>query len=407
MISSKKSIINTAVLYTARILQMLFPLLILPFVARHLSLDEYGKIVTVQAAASLITAIVEYGFNYTGSRDLATALDNHDEFNRVFNKINSSKIVLFFIALIVISIYVFLNPSISSLFVFIIGLVLAQGFSPYWAFQAVGNVIPFAISEFISKLLIFLSILLLLNSGISPVSFLVINTVFPILASLALMVIFVKRYNITPIFYEPLSYIKNSFNMFVFRVGSIAYSSGSTAVLSLVVPASQVAIYGGADRFFRATSMFLGPIGEVIFPRISYLLENDLVKAKRYQRYGFVILFLLSLALSTLLFIMSPYIISYFLGSKYSDSVDVLRILSLNVLLIGIGTAIGVVYIIPRKLDNIFATATSIAGVWNIFSILFLVPKLGIRWMAWSINISEILLILTCVTFIILRRKNA
>lgn len=407
MISSKKSIVNTVVLYTARILQMLFPLLILPFVARHLSLDEYGKIVTIQAAASLITALVEYGFNYTGSRDLATALDNHNEFNRIFNKINSSKIVLFFISLIIILIYVFLNPSISSLFIFIVGLVCAQGFSPYWAFQAVGNVIPFAISEFISKLLIFLSLLLLLRSGVSPVGFLLINTIFPILASFTLIVIFIKRYNITPIFYEPLFYIKNSFNMFIFRIGSIAYSSGSTAILGLVVPASQVAIYGGADRFFRATSMFVGPIGEVIFPRISYLLENDLVKAKRYQKYGFTILFLLSLTLSILLFIMSPYIIDYFLGEKYSDSVDILRILSLNVLLIGIGTAIGVVYIIPRKLDNIFATATAVAGVWNICSILLLVPRLGIRWMAWSINISEILLILTCVMLIILRRKNA
>ena len=193
--------------------------------------------------------------------------------------------------------------------------------------------------------------------------------------------------------------------MFIFRIGSIAYSSGSMALLGLVVPSGQVAIYGGADRFFRAASMLIGPIGEVIFPKISYLTKKDPVKARAYQKYGSLVIITLSALLSVVVFVLTPYIIRYLLGEKYIASIEILRILSLNIFLIGIGTSIGVVYIIPKGFDNIFATATVVAGAWNIFSIFYLVPRRGISWMAWSINISELVVILTCIFMILWRKK--
>ncbi len=57
-----------ALLYFAHIFRYVFPIVIIPLLARKLGAEHYGIVLVGLSLATLVSLIVEFGFNVSGTR---------------------------------------------------------------------------------------------------------------------------------------------------------------------------------------------------------------------------------------------------------------------------------------------------------------------------------------------------
>ena len=78
---------NFAYLSLLQIANYVFPLLTLPYVVRIVGVENYGYISFSLAVVMWFTTIVDFGFNYTATRDVARSKDDLDEVSKIFSNV--------------------------------------------------------------------------------------------------------------------------------------------------------------------------------------------------------------------------------------------------------------------------------------------------------------------------------
>ena len=69
--NNNKLIENIASLGLIQVANFLIPLLIIPYIARALGVEAIGKVGYAQTIISYLTIIVNYGFEYSATQDIA------------------------------------------------------------------------------------------------------------------------------------------------------------------------------------------------------------------------------------------------------------------------------------------------------------------------------------------------
>ena len=69
-------------LYIMNIAKMIFPLIVLPYLTRVLTVPGYGVVAYVKAIMAYMQLIVDFGFMLSGTKDIVMAGEDKDEINR-------------------------------------------------------------------------------------------------------------------------------------------------------------------------------------------------------------------------------------------------------------------------------------------------------------------------------------
>ena len=129
-----------ALLYFAHIFRYVFPIVIIPLLARKLGAEHYGIVLVGLSLATLVSLIVEFGFNVSGTRDLAT--QDASQLDGVVSAILTAKLILMVPAItfgvaVVSSSTVLQNAPVVGVLSIIYGLL--QGTNLLWYFRARGR----------------------------------------------------------------------------------------------------------------------------------------------------------------------------------------------------------------------------------------------------------------------------
>lgn len=389
---------NLFLLAITKFLQLLFPLLIVKLAATKLSLLEFGVLAFGQSLAIAMSGITEYGFNYIGARDIGVNKDNSSVVSKLISDITQSKLLLSIISACIIFIVILFGKFDIIIVLPILLISLGIGFSPIWYFQGIEDIRIFLTIDLMSK---FLSVFccLLLTDDSSGTTFLTIIGVFGLASSL-LTNIYVFKSTKSQLRFELHNISKMlrvGFSLFLFRSGAAVYTGGATALLGLFVGPSSISIYSGADRIFRAALAGLSPIGEAFFPKISFLERSSSKNAEKLRMIAMAVMLIGSLATAISVYFLSDQLIILLLGENFIASSKFLKILSINIFLVGIGTSIFVLYLLPKRMDIYFGIATLSAACFTILGSLFFVPREGIIAFPWIIIGAEACVILVGV----------
>ena len=382
---------NALYLYLIRGVQLLFPLMTIPYVARILNQEGFANVILFQSSSVFIGLFIEFGFNYTATREISQS-DNSLDHKVIFGRVTYSKILLSLVTFLALLIYlVFGDNRIAPL---IVVSAIFQGFSPVWYFQGISNLKPVAAMEIASKIFSVILMFFLVKEPDSSLIYVIIITFSSVLASLLLNINILRSIGIIlPSFKEIGWTLKDGLPLFIFRIGSALYTGSSLVLLASVIPAAGFAIYAGADRIFRSATALTGPIGDAFYPRIVALSVTDKIAAQKVKKTGSIVILATSIALCAIIYFLSPIIVNLLLGNKYKDSVEILKILAFDVPLIAIGTILGVFEIMVKKIDKYLTISVVCAGLWVLASIYFIVPTFGIKSMAYSILMAEVIVI--------------
>ena len=118
----------------------LLPLIILPFLVRVLGTEKYGLVMFAQSTAVILSVIVDFGFNLSGTREVSVVANEKKKLSEVFFAILILKIILtavaFLILVLATTFFARFNTN-KEVYILSFGIVIGQALFPTWFFQGI------------------------------------------------------------------------------------------------------------------------------------------------------------------------------------------------------------------------------------------------------------------------------
>ena len=151
----KQIIFNIFYLYSVQGLNLILPILVLPYLIRTLSIEAFGKYSFVFAFSQFVMLFVDFGFNLSATKKIAENIDNPKVVKSVYWNVKLIKLLLSVVSLLFVFIFVLLVPKISQhldgiLYSYI--MVLGTVFFPIWWFQGNNKMRELSIVSAVSKI---------------------------------------------------------------------------------------------------------------------------------------------------------------------------------------------------------------------------------------------------------------
>jgi PST family polysaccharide transporter len=118
----------------------LHPILILPYLTRTVGVELIGLAMLGQTIMTYFSVLCEYGFNLSGTREVALNHDNPKKLAEIFYSVYAIKTGIFILCLLSFWAYHLLFP-VTHFFLFFsaFGLVAAQILNPFWFYQGLDH----------------------------------------------------------------------------------------------------------------------------------------------------------------------------------------------------------------------------------------------------------------------------
>ncbi|HFU1362780.1 TPA: oligosaccharide flippase family protein [Citrobacter farmeri] len=332
---SKANLIkNILFLFFVQVVNYVAPFLVLPYLSRMLSVENFGLIMMIISASNIALIITDFGFSLSGPLFVAKNKKRYKLINRFIGTIYAIKFMLVIFVWLVLLVIVILRSGNTSLtfhlstIAWLAAIILAQSFQPIWLFQGLEKMKNITISIVISKMTYLLLIFTLVTSN-------EVNSVLVSLFTSNVVALLISNYliytngyrigipNIKMIWLE----IRNSTPFFVSRAAVGIYTSASTFIVGSFAGFNQAAIYSSAEKLYQAGQNALSPISQALYP---YLARSG--DKKTLYKFVSILFILISIVCISCIYY-SRDIITIFFGDKYISAADILDIFLLSLMI--------------------------------------------------------------------------
>lgn len=346
---------NFGYLMLLQIAGYIFPLITIPYLARVIGVEGFGKIAFAAAVVVWLQTVADWGFNYTATRDIARNRDNHEKISEIFSNVLWARILLMLLSFILLMIAIATIPYFKeNQTILLVTFLLIPGhiLFPDWFFQAMEKMKFITIFNLGSKALFTAFVFIFIKEKsdfiLQP---LFITLGYAISGFLSMYIILVKwKVKISPP--KPRAIyitIKNSTDVFINNIMPNLYNSFSTVLLGFYGGSVSTGLLDAGSRFISICQQFIALISRVFFPFLS----------RRSEKHNIFIKINLSVSIVTslTLFFLAPIIIKLFFTQEFYQAITVLQIMSVSIVFLALSNAYGVNYMIlqghERELRNI------------------------------------------------------
>lgn len=368
----KSSIIqNIIALSFVQTLNFILPLLLIPHLINTLGTNGWGRIAYIQFILQYSIVVVLYGFQWSAVKRLAPIRENKPLINRLFSAYWLVQWILLFVCLLTVVLInnLFIKDEVNSILLYIGFLsVIGTAAFPVWMMQALEKLKIMALIQFCVQLVCFVLIFNLVksNNDINTAMFLQsINNI--IVGLLCLIIIYKEGYKIIKVSFEDIkAAFQDGFSLFTSQIWISLYTNTIPLVLGYTQNANAVATYAVADKIQKAVRFVLNPIGRALFPRISYLINNDSKQAEKLLNISIIFTCIITFTGGLLLFAFTDFFIALLGAEELRNTNTVLKIFSIMPLLVGVSGTLAIQGLIPH------GKANSLNKIWFASAILAL-----------------------------------
>src|SRR5690554_2441831 len=157
---------NFGYLMLLQIAGYVFPLITIPYLARVIGVEGFGKIAFASAVVVWFKTIVDWGFNYTATRDVARDRNNPEVISDIFSNVFWAKIFLMIISFTLLLVSVYTVPFLKeNKAIILLTFILVPGhiMFPEWFFQAVEKMKFITIFSLVIKMFFTLMVFLFIK----------------------------------------------------------------------------------------------------------------------------------------------------------------------------------------------------------------------------------------------------
>ena len=129
-----ESVLSLSIL---NILNMVLPLITLPYLLRTVGLSNYGAYSIVYTIIQYALLISQYSFQFSTTRAISMNRDNKEKINEIFNSTVFARLFLSIVSILVFGVVISLynKPGYILMYLYGIGIILGDAINPQWLFQ--------------------------------------------------------------------------------------------------------------------------------------------------------------------------------------------------------------------------------------------------------------------------------
>lgn len=409
--NSKESLRNNIIaLAIIQASNYILPLISLPYLARVLGAESFGKVVFAQALMMYFILLVEYGFSWSATRKVAENRENRVLLGEIFMNIWAVQWLLIVLCSVIFVSIVFGVEEFrgdigfyAAAFLIVLGNVLF----PIWFFQGVEKLQLQSVLQFAGKLIGLLFIFVLVKNENDGIWVLLSNALSAIIAGL-FSIFFIFKSGYFKICFPSLSGMRQEFvegfSLFASRVSISFYTMLIPLALGWIAGPVALAYFNVADKLRVGAQSLITPISQAIFPRISHLVSKNESSAYQLIKRSAVAIFLVSGSASLMLFVLSEPLVQLMAGEGFDGAVSVLHWISPVPFLVGMSNLFGVQLMIPLRLNIAFNRILFCAAVLCVIILWPLINYAEANGAAITLMIVEFFV--SVVMFFYLRKKQ-
>jgi polysaccharide transporter, PST family len=387
---------STVTLTAAQGLGYIISLAEIAILARGLGPLAFGELVWIQATALLASLFVDYGFNLSASREIASKRDDAAFLKQICGNVFLAKTYLLVgISLLLLLAYAVTNPVSKGMalagFLYFVGF----GLSPFWYFQGrerMGRAIAFEIAIRLTALAALFVYVHTPDDKLRALMIMGLGSLTCTVGTIAMCRFEVGRFKCS--IAGAMAQLQHSTPFFLYKGSAQLIGTAGTTALGAIAGKTAVGIFAPADKVVKAVTGLAIPLFNAFYPHLSRLfLESPEVKRQQSRLLVFVTTSLGLLAATSLLFA-GPWIISTLLGTQYAEASELLQVMVWIIPLRLLNQTLGFAVLLPAQRER----ETGMANLCCTILTLTVASGLALFWGAMGfvigLLIGEVLLVL-------------
>lgn len=348
--NSKTIFSNFGYLSLLQIAGYVFPLITMPYLARVIGPTGFGKIAFAAAFIAWFQTFVDWGFNFTATRDVAKCREQLDEVSLIFSRVLWAKLLLMVISLAVICVLILVVPLFrNNMYAILATFLIIPGYImfPDWLFQALERMKYITLFSILSKLLFTILVFVFIKDKDDYILQPIFSSLGMIFCGAIAMYVIIKKWGIK-IQLVPLKHvlltIKKGTDVFLNNLLPNLYNSFSAMLLGAWCGSISNGILDAGNKFVNIFHQFEAVVTRVFYP---YLARHG----EKHRLYATANL-IFSICLTIILFITAPLLIKIFFTEEFADSIIVLRIMSFSLIFLAMNNIYGLNYMILKGFEK-------------------------------------------------------
>ncbi len=402
--NNKKVIENYFFMTVLQILNSLFYLIIYPFLIRTLGANSYGHYVFAFSISAYFVSLVQFGFDTPALKSISLYPTDKKLHSEVISAVFFSKLILFFLSLIVFLILLFtieLFRLNSWLFIICYLQVFSNILFPTWYFQGIQKMRVVTYIQLSLKLLSLPLLFVFIKNPDDIVKFATITISTGLLGGIIAMLI-LRFQDSIKLIWVPVNKLKEGFKdatpFFLSSSMNTVKQQTATILIGSFFSMTDVALYDLAMKIYSIPTTLIQSINSALFPKMITAKLTTIKKVIKIENCigAFIILFLI---------IFGKLIISIMGGDSMLGAYNILIILSFGVFTaLTVGAIFSFIFI-PRGLYKYVAINQSYALLsFFVVALLGLVFSSNMLVIPLAIAISAVTELIYC--YFLLKQTN-
>jgi len=395
--SDKKNLVkNILSLSIVQVANYVLPLASVPIIVRIIGPDSYGTINYYSSFVAYFMLLINYGFDYSGTRYIAIDKDNIERRNEHFTKILCAKSILFAASVILFCASIFFiskSPSETKVALYTFLITIAWVLSPNWFFQGMQRLTQVALFNFLTRLIFTVLILVIIRQKSDYIWQPLVLSLTQILVSVISVLYAVKKFHIKLVkitLSSVWTLLWEDRMIFFSMLATNLYTDTNIVILGFFETKQHVGYFTAAWKLLFVFLVLLSlPVSQALFPYIAEFFARDKQKGIDQIKRLLPIIIYLSLGMSIVLYFLAGVLIHGFYGSQFDATILIFRILTIVPVLSFINTVLGLQTMINLKMDKAYFAIIFTGGVFSVIFNLVIVNLYGYIGCAWSWIIAE------------------
>ncbi len=376
----KKSIVKN---YFYNLIYQLFliivPLAVTPYVARVLGADGSGQYSFTFSICTYFTLVAALGFGYYAQREIAKNHDDSEKQSAVFWEVIIARLIpvavtiIVYLTLLLTNVY---EARYNSLMWILSIDVIAVAFDISFFFQGNEEFGKIVLRNVLIKTASIVCIFVFVKKESDLGLYALIQSLSVILSNVSLWLYLpklLKKVSIKDI--KPLRHLLPTLILFLPTIATSVYTTLDKTLIGLITGLdSENGNYEYAEKLVKMALVVITSLGAVLIPRNSQkFADGDMegVRQNIYKSARFV--FFVGVPLMLGMIAVSDNLIPWYLGEGYDKAINLIKLLSPIIVIIGLSNVFGLQYLIPSGNDKKFTIAIVSGAIINLSLNLLLI----------------------------------
>ena len=396
--NSKNNLVkNILSLGVVQVANYVLPLVSIPIIVRIIGPGNYGIINYYNSFIAYFILLINYGFDYSGTRYIAIEKDDVTKRNGHFTKILYAKCLLFSISLIIFSVsIIFISQSANETKVAIYTFLIAISWvlTPNWFYQGMQQLTKVALFNFLSKIIFTVLILLIIRQKSNFIWQPLILSLTQITVSAVSLIYAIKKFDISLTrvnLKSVLNLLWDDRMIFFSMLATNLYTDTNIVVLGLFETKEHVGYFTAAWKLIFVFLVIISfPVSQAMFPYIADTFSKNVHKGIEQIKRILPIIIYMAIGFSIVLYLCAAPLIRGFYGQDFDATIVIFRILTLVPVLSFINTVLGLQTMVNLKMDKAYFFIIFSGGLFSVIFNVIVIHYYGYIGSAWSWIVAEV-----------------